>query len=404
MPKPKLRVSASRPYRLIVPIVMFSVAVVVVSLISSRWFDRNSDGTIRISGNIEMTEVKVAFKTSGRLTERNFDEGDAVEQGEEVARLDQQQLLRQRDQAQAALDAAKSLLAQSQTAIEFQRETVGGQIASADAGLRQAAAQLAELVAGSRTQEIQQAEARLQEASTEFERAQSDWQRAQTLMESDDIARSQYDQFRARFESARAQVRQAEEAVALVREGPRTETIDRASAAVEQARAAVKIAEAQRLELRRREQEVETRKAELERAAAQLAFVESQLGDTVATAPVSGVVLAESAEVGEVLAAGTTVLTIGNTAQPWLRGYISETDLGRVKIGQPVRVTTDSFPGKIYDGRLSFIASEAEFTPKQIQTEEERVKLVYRVKIDIDNPAHELKLNMPADAEIVVEE
>lgn len=387
----------------IIPVVIIIAAAAAVAYWSG-WFGNGSDGAIRVSGNIEMTEVKVAFKMSGKLVERNYGEGESIEDGAEVARLDQEQLLQQREQAQAGLDGANSQLAQLLTAIEYQQETVEGQIASSRAGLQQAEAQLAELEAGSRTQEIQQAEARLDGANTEFERAGNDWERAQTLMRSDDISQSQYDQFRARYEASRAQVRQAEEAFALVKEGPRKETIERARAAVEQARAAVRLAEAQRLELKRRQQEADARRAEVDRAEAQLAFVESQLEDTVATAPVGGVVLSKAAEVGEVLAAGTTVLTIGNIEQPWLRGYISELDLGRVKVGQPVRVTTDSFPGKVYDGRLSFIASDAEFTPKQIQTEEERVKLVYRVKIDIDNPAGELKLNMPADAEIVVEE
>ena len=111
----------------------------------------------------------------------------------------------------------------------------------------------------------------------------------------------------------------------------------------------------------------------------------------------------KSADVGEVLAAGTTVVTIGDIEHPWLRGYINETDLGKVKLRTKAKVTTDSYPGKVYPGRVSFIASEAEFTPKQIQTQQERVKLVYRIKIEIENPQHELKSNMPADAEIVLE-
>ncbi|MBM3792261.1 MAG: HlyD family efflux transporter periplasmic adaptor subunit, partial [Acidobacteria bacterium] len=95
---------------------------------------------------------------------------------------------------------------------------------------------------------------------------------------------------------------------------------------------------------------------------------------------------------------------IGDTDRPWLRGYITEPDLGRVKLGARVRVTTDSYPGKDYWGRVTFIASEAEFTPKQIQTREERVRLVYRIKIEVDNPEQELKLNMPADAEILLDQ
>jgi HlyD family secretion protein len=111
----------------------------------------------------------------------------------------------------------------------------------------------------------------------------------------------------------------------------------------------------------------------------------------------------KAADVGEVLAPGTTVVTVGDIDHPWLRGYVNETDLGRIKLGAKAKVTTDSYPGKVYQGRVTFISSEAEFTPKQIQTEQERVKLVYRIKIEMDNPRRELKSNMPADAEIVLD-
>ena len=368
----------------------------------SRWRGGNANGSIRISGNIEMTEVKVSFKTSGKLVERTVDEGEPVEQGMVVARLGREQLLRQRDQAQAALAAAQSQLAQLRTAIEYQRETLEGQIAQRRAELKQARAGLAELEAGAREQEIQQARARVEEAKTEFERAGSDWERAQPLYKADDISRAQYDQFQARHAASRAQLRQAEETLAMVLEGPRKETIESARARVEQAEAAGRLAGAGRLELKRREQEVVARQAEIRRAKAQVALIESRINDTVAVAPVGGVVLSKSAEVGEVLAAGTTVVTIADLNHPWLRAYINERDLGRVKIGAKVKVTTDSFPDKVYQGRVSFISSEAEFTPKQIQTEEERVKLVYRIKVDVENPNQELKLNMPADAEIVL--
>lgn len=119
-------------------------------------------------------------------------------------------------------------------------------------------------------------------------------------------------------------------------------------------------------------------------------------------APLAGVVLSENVEPGMYVAAGTPVVTVGDLVNVWLRAYINETDLGRVKVGQPVRVTTDTYPGEHYEGRVSFIASQAEFTPKNVQTEKERVELVYRVKVDIENPHMELKPGMPADGEILL--
>lgn len=381
---------------------ILAAAAVILLLVGRRW-SGSPNSSIHLAGNIEMTEVKVSFKISGRLAERLVGEGDVVKKGAVVARLDQEQLLHQRDQARAALKAAESQLAQLETAIDYQRATLAAQLEERRAAVEAARAQLAELEAGSRPQEIERARARLEEARTEFERTRGDFERIQTLHRTGDVSQAYYDQVRARFEAARAQMRQAAEALAVVEEGPRKETIAGARARLEQAQAALATTEALRLELRRREQEIEMRRAEVERARAQLALIESQLEDTVARSPVDGIVLAKAAEPGEVIAAGTTVVTIADVAHPWLRGYITERELGRVRPGSKARVRTDSFPGKIYEGRVSFIASEAEFTPKQIQTPEGRVKLVYRVKIEVENPNLELKLNMPADAEILLE-
>jgi HlyD family secretion protein len=185
-----------------------------------------------------------------------------------------------------------------------------------------------------------------------------------------------------------------------LREGPRREQIEAAQAQTVRARAALRNAEAGELDFARLKQEVAGRQADVQAARANLAVLETQLADAVAVSPVDGIVLVKSAEPGEILAAGTTVATIGDIEHPWLRAYINQVYQGRVRIGAPVQVTTDSFPGKVYEGRVSFISDDAEFTPKEIQTVEERVKLVYRLKIDIPNPNQELKRNMPADAVI----
>jgi HlyD family secretion protein len=129
---------------------------------------------------------------------------------------------------------------------------------------------------------------------------------------------------------------------------------------------------------------------------------ESHLSYATLSSPVAGVVLSKNIEPGEFVAAGTPIVTVGNLQDMWLRAYIPGPDLGLVKLGQPVAVRTDSYPGKTYQGHVSFISSEAEFTPKTVQTNRERVKLVYRIKITIDNPNQELKPGMPADAEISI--
>ncbi|NWG11959.1 MAG: HlyD family efflux transporter periplasmic adaptor subunit [Acidobacteria bacterium] len=378
------------------------VFLLLLGLSSCSWWQRGPGDRIRVSGNIELTEVKIAFKVPGRLVELNVEEGMPVRAGAVLARLDQVQLQRQRDREQAGLAVAESQLAQLRTAIEYQKAALRAEMELRQAELRQAEARLEELVSGSRRQEIEQATAAVAEARTQNELARKDWERAEVLFKNDDITAAQYDQYRMRLDATTAALRQADERLALVVEGPRKEQIESARAQVERSRAALKLAEAQQLEIRRREQEIESRRADIERARAQIAIIDAQLADAVVSSPIDGIVLVKSAETGEIIAAGTTIATIGNLDRPWLRAYINEQDLGRVKLGARADVTTDSFPGKIYAGRVSFIASEAEFTPKQIQTTEERVKLVYRIKIDLENPNHELKSNMPADADILL--
>jgi membrane fusion protein YbhG len=124
------------------------------------------------------------------------------------------------------------------------------------------------------------------------------------------------------------------------------------------------------------------------------------LGYTKLLAPFDGVITVRQAELGEVVVPGTPVVSIADLDHVWLRAYLNETDVGKVHLGEEAIVTTDSLPHKQFQGRISFIASKAEFTPKSVETHAERVALVYRVKIDVANPAHELAIGMPADARI----
>ncbi len=386
------------------------ILVLVVLLVAGlagmylyRGMGRNQTGRIVVSGNIELTEVNIAFKTSGRLIERTVDEGDAVKKAQIVARLDRDQLMAQRDREAAGLESAQTQLAQSETSLAWEKANLAADIEQRQADLASNEARLAELNNGARPQEKLDARAAVDSAQSEVDRAKRDWDRSQTLYKNDDISTAQFDQYRNRWESAQAALKSMTEREALVLAGPRAEVIKAQEGQVERARAALKMAQANALEMKRREQDLATRRAEIARARASVALIDSQLADTIAISPVDGVVLVKAADVGEVLAPGTTVVTVGDIDHPWLRGYVNETDLGKVKLGAQAKVTTDSYPGKVYQGRVTFISSEAEFTPKQIQTEQERVKLVYRIKIEMDNPRRELKSNMPADAEIVLD-
>ena len=384
------------------------LALVLIAVLGGAGFliyrdmQPKTDNRIVVSGNIELTQVDIAFKTTGRLMELKVGEGDKVKKGDIIARLDQDQLKSQRAQQVAALASAQATLAESEASLRFQQATSVADLELRRAEISAATSKLTELKNGSRPQEIDEAKAAVSAAQAEYDRASKDWERAQTLYKDDDISTSQRDDFRHRFDAASANLNQVKEHAALVTAGPRSEVIQTASADVKRAEAGLKVGEANSIETERRQQEIAVRRAEIDRARAQIALIDSQLADTVVTSPIDGVVMVKSADEGEVLAPGTSVVTIGDIDHPWLRAYVDEKDLGRVKLGAKLKVTTDSYPGKSYEGRVTFISPEAEFTPKQIQTSEERVKLVYRIKVEIDNRQHELKSNMPADGELVL--
>ena len=306
-----------------------------------RFREREADGAVRVSGNIEVTDVDVSFRIPGRVQERLVGEGMMVTRGQLVARLDIEDLERE--------------------------------VRLKEAERRAAEAALRDLLAGSRPQEIEVARATVARANAEAVRLVREDERSAALYSRGVIAAREYEAAKAASEVARARVKEAREALLLVEEGPRKETIELA-------------------------------RARLEQAGEALQLMKVRLGYGSVTAPLSGVVLSENVEAGDYVAPGTPVVTVGDLSNVWLRAYIEETDLGRVKVGQPVTVTTDTYPGKKYTGRVSFIAPQAEFTPKSVQTQKERVKLVYRIKVDIPNPAMELKPGMPADAVIRTEE
>lgn len=354
-----------------------------------------------VSGTIELTEVDCAFKISGMIEELRFDEGDFVKEGDLIARLDDRELQDRREKAEAFLRMAESRIPQLLIAIEHQERNSQGLIAQARAQLAVTQARLKELLVGSRPQEIEEARAAVDQARSELQKATLEWERAQRLFATETISKQRWDATKATFETAKAKFERARERYKLIKEGPRKETIEAARSQVARERAGLKVAEATRLRVEELKQELKTARAQVKVAQADLDLSDTLISETRLYAPISGIVLSKNMERGEIALPGSSILTLGDLKKVWLRAYINETDLGRVTVGQSVKVFTDTYPNKVYPGRLAFISNQSEFTPKQIQTKEERVKLVYRIKINIDNPLMELKSGMPADAMII---
>ena len=192
----------------IVALIILILVVAGGSLLFFRETELNSDHRIEVSGNIELTEVNIAFKTPGKLIERTVDEGDYVKKGQVIARLDSDQLQAQRDRETAGLQSAKAMLAQAETALEWQKKNMAADIEQRRADLSSALARLQELKNGARPQEIQEVNAAVESAQAEWERARRDWDRAQTLYKNDDISTAQYDQYRSRWEGTKAALKQ----------------------------------------------------------------------------------------------------------------------------------------------------------------------------------------------------
>jgi HlyD family secretion protein len=382
------------PRPLLVFLALFGIALGVAIGYTQLAMKPNSKvSVIKVSGNFEVTQAEVSFKIPGKVEARFVDEGDRVRVGQPIAKLEARDILEEVALRRAEVEAARAQLT------ELERGFRPEEVAQAEAVVERARAHLAELLAGSRPQEIEAAEASLRRARAELERWRSDHERQRQLFQRGVISAREYESVLAAYRVAEAQVREAEERVKLVREGPRKEQIA-------QARAALKEAQERLAMLREgpRKETIEAARARLEGAKAALAASETRLSYTTVTSPLNGIVLSKNVEPGEYVAPGTPVVTIGDLENIWLRAYIDEPDLGKVKLGQRVRIRTDTYPEKRYEGRISFISSQAEFTPKNVQTERERVKLVYRIKVDVPNPTMELKPGMPADGEIVLNE
>jgi HlyD family secretion protein len=318
---------------------MIIVPVLALAALVVTWLVlRNGNGSVdalTASGTIEATEADLGFQVPGRVLEVLPQEGDVVSGGQELARLDTSELQAARDGASAQVTAAE--------------------------------ARLQEMERGARPQEIAQAEAAARAAEQRAEDARRDADRAQKLFDGGAVSRQALDKANTALDVADAARDQARDVLSLVRQGPRVETIRAQRALVQQAR------------------------ANLDRT-------DAALTNAVVKAPFAGVVTVRHREPGETVGAGAPVLTILNPDDRWVRIYVREDEIGRVHVGMKATITADTYPDRTYEGRVIYIGSQAEFTPRNVQTTEERIKLVYPVKVKIiGDQGFELKPGVPAD-------
>ena len=318
------------------------IAIVVLGSIGVWWMRRDgaaeTDGLFA-SGTVEATDADLGFQRPGRISAVDATEGARVTPGLRLAELDAAELQAQVDAASAAVAAAE--------------------------------ARLAELNAGTRPQDLAAAEAAVEAATERAAEADRDAERADMLFEGGAVSRQSMQRANTMLDVARADLEQANQRLALLREGPRAETIQAQRSVVEQARA-------------------------------QLALAEATYAHSVIEAPFEGVITTRHREPGEAVGAGTPVVTLLDPDDRWVRIYVREDAIGRVQLGASAEIRSDTYPDRTYEGEVVFIGSEAEFTPRNVQTTEERTKLVYAVKVRITgDPDFELKPGIPADVTIL---
>ncbi len=358
--------------------------------------------TVDISGVIEFRKINLSFKNSGKIVELNFDEGMNVKKGDILARQDISDLLVQQKKLEQVLAYSQSLIPQLEASLAFQKANQQSQIMSAAANLAAAQARLDEAIAGNREEQIEQARAGFQKAQIEYLNLSQEYKRHEQLLADNAITKQTFDSIKTQYLAAEQVLLSSREQYNLLKAGSRKETIALMKAQVEQAKAQQISAEAITFQIKKTECELESLQKDIEIKKADLETVAVKIADAVLYAPEDGIMMEKFSEISEVVGTASPIGVMANMKDVWVRGYIPEQDLGCVKLNATVNIIGDTYPDKVYTGYLAFISPEAEFTPKNIQTKMERIKLVYRVKINVDNSSGELKLGMPVDAKIPI--
>ena len=338
-----------------------------------------------VSGTIEAHEIRVGSRVGGRVAEVTVEEGQQVIKGDVLLRLEPFNLLEKREEAIATLAAATADLTRLEHG--FRDEEIG----QAQARRDQLSAMLQKLTAGPRPQEIKAAVAQLELTKTQLLLAQQNHARIQRVFTSNAVTQDELDRAVQELRGAESRVAVRSEELALLNEGTRQEEIAEAQAKLDEANHA--------LELKKRgyrPEEIAQASATRDAANAVLAAIARRIEELTVKAPVDGVIEAVELRPGDLVSPNAPVLSLLDTSQLWMRAYIPENRLD-LKIGQRVRITVDSFKGQDFHGEVTFIPRQAEFTPSNVQTIEERSKQVFRIKITLLDGLDSLRPGMAGD-------
>ena len=299
-----------------------------------------NDSIVESTGTIEATQVDIRSEVAGRILNLALDEGDRVKPGDVLAAID--------------------------------HEKMDLELENAEGRLREAQAHFGMLQSGFRKEDVQKAQEALQEAEIIFENAKRDYERIRKLYADKVAAENTRDTIETNYKSAQKRYERAKQDNQMLQSGYRVEDIAAGQAVKESAEAAVNL-------------------------------IKRRIKDATITSAGKGIISERYVEPGELVSVGSVLFSIIDLQDMWIMAYVSEKNLGKVKIGQAAAVSVDSFPDRTFPGKVIYISPEAEFTPKNIQTKEERVKLVYGVKVQIQNDEELLKPGMPADVAIAIE-
>lgn len=379
-------------------IIAFAVLFVVVTLLVLLGKIFSGNGDMLYSGTIEARQADISFQTVGRVLTIHADEGAHVEKDAPMADLEPSSFDAQYDQAKAAVTASVKEMEQLKVELEVSRTVLPADVKKAEAAVDALKANLKELETGYRTQDVEKGRLAMLSSETAMKLALRDKERADKLFKDNIISEKERDNAYLLYETRLRSFEQSKENFAQLGEGYRKENIQAARAKLSEGEATLSQAKKNLERLDALEKKVEYAKAMVKANRAALKLAEIRKSYAILRAPFSGTITSRNVEIGELVSVGREVFSMADLSSVDLKIYVDEESIGRVKYGQDVDVEVDTFPDKIFKGKVAFISPEAEFTPKIIQTHKERVKLVYLVKVKIPNPDMELKTGMPADA------